>query len=1024
MALSRISRPLALFIVAMMVLPTVAFSGVASAEDGETRSNDGFRSFIEIEAQLVSLAENYSDIAVLYDLGDLYPNANGSTKTSHEGRHFWGLKISDNPRINESDEIDILYIGLHHAREWMTTEMMMWMIEHILADYGNNATITDIVDNRELWMFPVQNPDGFVYSETNERTWRKNRRDNGLPDVARNFGVDPNRNYGYEWGYDDIGSDPDPADDLYRGPYPFSEPCTQIVRDLALDINFDRAISFHTYTEVMGFPPAYKSIHVPHYPFFRELGRRMAVHNGYEYGDVADGTLYNVNGGFDDFMYYNVSCLSFTYEMNSDAQGGFYVDSSLIVPTCTMNYEAALEMAKAPDNLYEMFDAGIDGIVVDPRGVPLENVSVNVTLLADDALNITTGPDGRFSFHAPDKRFYDITVEKEGFSRMVDSYQAQWDDRLTEVTITIKDNVSPSIARVEARHEGVVGTEFGIGQEVRFDLYEASDEAGLEGVVTIQSVPAQYFHRRKPLTYDEATGTYFYLWNTDGLKPRNDYLVTTELWDIDDNRDKDGVTPEGPDLTLTLRDITPPMTPINLTVTELPEGRTLVLSWEANIDDTEAYTLERKVEPDGEWALLIELGKDELTFVNQGLENDVSYSFRLMAWDKVPLPSGWSVEITGTPHDSVPPGDVSGLSVTAPLIGGILELTWTESTDDAAVYVLYKDAGQGFEPLTILPRGVTEYTDLEVVNERTYHYRISALDASENEGSLSDPVIGLPRDQTPPSLPVVSPLPQLTNISEHLIEGTAEAGSKVVAMVNQEEVERYDVSSEGTFSGTITLDNGVNRISYKSIDAAMNPSGHTETFIVQVDLNAPRVTYSEPSVGQLDVPVDIEVAFVISESLVSDTVFGTLKNVDTGEIVPASIGYTGIIKSITVTPQTSLRMGAHYEVTVEGTDMAGNHLTGGILTFTTVKEEEPEPSVSGSFLMLLVIIGAIVVLMAVLALKFMGGKDPPLTQEQLKAPEEPSRSITFEGAPEYQEGYDPRSPGQGEPSDDQEWKEY
>jgi hypothetical protein len=273
---------------------------------------------------------------------------------------------------------------------------------------------------------------------------------------------------------------------------------------------------------------------------------------------------------------------------------------------------------------------------------------------------------------------------------------------------------------------------------------------------------------------------------------------------------------------------------------------------------------------------------------------------------------------------------------------------------------------------------------------------------------------------------VVSPLPELTNLSEHSIEGTAEANSTVVAMVNQEDVERYDVSPEGTFHGTITLDNGVNRVSYKSIDAAQNPSGHTEAVIVQVDLNAPRVTYSEPSVGQPNVPTEIEVAFVISESLVSNTVSGTLRYVDTGEIVPSSTGYSGTTKSITVTPQTALRKGAEYEVTVDGTDAAGNHLTGGMLTFKTVKEEEPDPTVSSSFLLLLVIIAVIVVLVAVLALRSTGGKEPPPEEEEMPPPEEPTISPAFEGVPEYQMGYDPRPPGQdlSEPSGDEDWKEY
>ncbi len=1009
----------ALIVVLVMVLPALAV--VVPAADGESRLNDGFRSFVEIEAQLRSLAENNSDIAVLYDLGDLYPNDNGTTKTTHEGRHFWGMKISDNPLINETEEPDILYVGMHHAREWMTTEMMMWLIEHILADYGTNSTITDIVDNRELWMFPVQNPDGFVYSES-VRDWRKNRRDNGLPDVGRNWGVDPNRNYGYKWGYDDTGSNPNPNNDLYRGPYPFSEPCTQIMRDMAYAVSFEMAISFHTYGDVMLYPTCYTRQHTPHNPFFRELGRRMAEHNGYEYGNVADGILYTVNGGFDDFMYFNTSCLPFTYEMNSAAQGGFYPDSSLIVPTCTMNYEAALELAKAPANLYHMFDGGINGTVVDPRGNPLEDVYVNISLLAGDALNFTTGPDGLFSFHAPDGRFYDITAEKDGYSRWSDSHQVRWDTNLTNVTITIKDNVPPMIARVEASHDGEVGTEFGIGQQVRIDVFEERGEVDLTGVITIQSVPAQYFHRRKPLSHDGATGSYYYLWDTSDLEPRNDYLVTTELWDIDENRDKDGVAPGGPDLTLTLRDITPPMVPINLSVEAQPEGGTLVMSWEANTDDTETYTLERRTGLDGEWSVLINLTEEETTFTDQGLENEVAYTYRLMAWDKVPLPSGWSVAVTGTPRDLVPPGEVLGLAINAPVIGGILEISWKDSTDDTATYVLYKDSGQGFEELGTFPRGVTRYTDTDVVNDQTYRYQVSSFDAAGNEGPRSPSVLGLPRDTTPPPLPQVDRLPELTNRSEHQVTGTAEANSTVIAMVNQEEAARFDVLPDGTFGGAMEFDDGINRVSFKCIDAALNPSGHTEPVLVHVDLNPPRVKYSEPGPGQRGIPVEVVVSFVISEALLTETVTATLTYADTGERVTIVFAYAESTKIITAAASTPLDKGRDYKVVVDGTDVAGNHLTGGELTFTTVKEEEPEPVVSGSMVMLLVAI-ILVIVVVVVVVKMMGGKEPPQEHAEMPPPEDPPTSTPPEGPPSYPQEYDPTPPGAEEPLEDGEWEE-
>jgi hypothetical protein len=1012
MALRPSARPIALILFLIMVLPTLAVAVPAAAED-EHRDNDGFHSFPEIITKFTSAAENHSDIAVLYDLGKLYPNDNGTTKTSHEGRHFWAMKISDNPHINETDEPDILYVGLHHAREWMTTEMMVWLMEHILADYGTNDTITQIVDTREIWLFPVLNPDGFVWTET-QRTWRKNRRDNGDGSI----GVDPNRNYGYEWGHDDTGSSPDPSNDLYRGPYAFSEPCTQVMRDFALDVGFDIGISFHTYTEVMGFPPAYDRFHVPDYPFFRELGRRQSFWNGYDYGDVADGILYEVNGGFDDWMYFNTSALTFTYEMNSLAQGGFYVDSSYIVPTCTMNYEAALEIAKAPANLYDMFDGGISARVIDPRGEPVEGATVHVELVGDDTLDLVTGPNGTFEFHAPYERFYQIDVTKEGFSSHFESYQVLWRDRFTTINITIKDNVAPTIDRVSASHEGEPASEFGIGHQVRIDLWEASNESGLEGVVSIESFGAQYFHRRKPLTWDEDTSAYTYTWDTAGLKPRTDYLVTTELWDIDDNKDKDGVMAGQPDLTLTLLDITPPMVPVNLTLTAPPGGGTLVVSWEANTDDTEAYTLQRRWGPDGQWAFLINLTKDETSFRDQGLDNDVAYSYRLLAWDRVPLPSGWSEEATGTPRDLIPPMALQGLGVFAPPEGGSLVISWDEATDDAAVYVLYRDAGGGFEALAEFARGTLTYTDLDVLNDKGYFYKVSAKDTSGNEGLPSSTVLGMPLDVTAPGLPVVEPLPDLTNISVHQVSGTAEPFSYVVAVVDQEEAGRFDVEADGSFTGTVELENGINRVSFKCFDRSLNPSGSTNPKLVQVDLNSPYVTSTVPVLEQVEVLVTDIVSFTVSESLVDSKVSGRLEIMKTGATVPATVTYSTLTKTISVTPTTELKKGTEYRVIVDGTDLAGNHLTGGLLTFTTERPEEPEPAIGSSMLLVMLILVVVAALAALLLVMRM--RKPPQEAGDPGHAWEPEPAEQPRDTGEY----DPRAPEDLEVTQSTEWDEY
>ena len=960
-----------IFLALMMVLSAGALGALgegSSTDDGETRSIDGYRTLQEVEDQLRSLAENYSDIAVLYDLGELYPNGDGSTKTSWDGHHFWAIKVSDNPTIEEPDEPNLLYVGMHHAREWMSVEMMMYLLEHILPGYSTNQTIRDYVDTREMWFFPMLNPDGFAYTQEDpsQRMWRKNRRDNGDGE----WGVDPNRNYAYAWAYDNMGSSGQTNDPLYRGPAPFSEPCTQIMRDLALDIVFVGAISFHTYSELIIFPWAYRDEHALHYRLMKELGKRMATFNGYEYGDTKDGTLYNSNGAWDDWMYNATGTLSFTFELNTVAQN-HNPPASAIQPTCSMNYEAALVLAEFADDYYAMFDGGIEGTVQDPRGNPIEGASVHVALLGDDSLDFVTGPDGKFSFHAPYDLFYTIRVEYDGYSSALDNIQVLWRDRYTRVNLTIHDNVAPVIAQVQATHDGEVGTTFGIGEEVRIDLWEAQNETGLQGEVTIQNVAVQYFHRRKPLIWDATKGSYHYVWNTSDLKPASDYLVSTELWDIDGNRDKDGVVIGMPDLRLDLRDITPPMAPIGLEVSAPPEGGTLNLVWGANMDDTQLYTLERRVGTAGEWTFLINLTKEDIDFADGGLTNDVSYFYRIMAWDAVPLPSLWSDIVEGVPMDTIPPGEVTGLSVNAPVEGGRLVLSWTGNTDDSAQYVLERDDGPGFTELAVLARGENGYVDSGLENGKVYFYRICAIDASGNRGSDCVPVLGMPQDLTPPKPPVVQPLPALTNLSEHPVKGTAEPNASVVVVIGGEVRATIPVGENGTFEGTVTLANGINRVRFRTIDPALNPSGLTAEAIVQVDVNPPRVTSSQPFPDQTGVLVTETVLVAISEALVRESLEARLLYAETGVEVPSAFQYDTVSKTISLYSTTKLEKDTTYRIVVDGTDTAGNHLEGGSFDFMTEHEEVQESEI-GYGLIVAIILAVIIVVAMVFVLRHQG----------------------------------------------------
>jgi hypothetical protein len=1006
-----------------MLVSSLAVFPTSVGADGESRKIDDYlsdyihyRDFDEVLEDMRAVATNHSDIVAMYDLGELFPHDNGTTKLSWNGNHFWALKISDNPTINESHEPKILYVGIHHAREWMVPEVLMYQIETIMLQYGTNASITELVDTREMWYVPIMNPDGFIYSHDGARMWRKNRRDNG----DGTFGVDPNRNYGYMWGIDDAGSSPNNNSETYRGPYPFSEPCTQIIRDLGTAINFTAAISWHSWQDTVTFPWSYVKQHCDEYLLLKHMARTMAFCNGYQYGDITDGLLYEVNGGFTDWFYANRSTYAFTIEVNSAADGRFNPPVSLILPTCEENLEVPLILARYADDYYRLFQSGIKARVVDPRGNPIEGAHVTAERLAGDIFEFTTNASGGFSYVAPWARSYRVIVEKEGYSSFNDTLWVDWEDRLTEFNITIRDIVPPIIDKVEASHEGSVGTSFGIGQEVRIDLFERFNESGLEGTVTIQSVPAQYFNRQRPLTWDVDTQSYYYLWNTTDLKPRSDYLVTTQLWDIDDNKDKDGVVMGQPDLKLELRDITPPMMPENLTVEVQPEGKRLLLRWNPNDDDTETYNLERSKATEGDWAFLINLTKEETEFMDFGLENDVKYFYRLRAWDKAPLPSLWSLVISAVPKDTVPPGVVEGLSTNAPSAGRHLELAWLESSDDTVEYVLYRDDGEGFEELAVVPRGTTFYTDTELVNDKLYLYRISAKDMSGNEGPVSISIQGTPKDTLAPEKPVVEPLPELTNQLEQTVRGTAEPSATVEVRSNQALVGTVPVGEDGAFEGVVTLIEGTNRVQFQVRDPSENPSGLTPEMLVRVDVNPPAVKSSIPVAGQQDVPVDVTVEISLTEAVVQSTLTVKLLDDDTGSVIDSSHTYDEQTRMINVFPTRELELGQKIIVVVDGSDPAGNALTGGAFNFTTVPPEAESSGVGMGLILALVLVIIIAVVGGLAYLKMRskpelgegGGEPSARSQFDIQKPiviaeDEPSP----EPMPEFQVG-------------DDKWEEY
>ncbi|MEW5924943.1 MAG: M14 family zinc carboxypeptidase [Candidatus Zixiibacteriota bacterium] len=270
-----------------------------------------------------------------------------------EGRDMWAVKISDNPGLDE-DEPEILFGAAIHCREVITPEVLFYFMDYLTNNYKTDPEAAFLVDNREMWFIPLINPDGYYYNELTDPDgggmWRKNRRNNG----DGTYGVDLNRNFGYEWGYDDEGSSPYPSDPTYRGSAPFSEPETQNVRDFIISHNFVMTINYHSYGNYALYPWSYDEYYAVDHDIYSVLGDSAASFNGYTPGTAWE-VLYTVNGGSDDWGYGEQTlkdkCFALTLEVGS-YEDNFWPAVERIPELVSENLQPNLFFANIVGNVY------------------------------------------------------------------------------------------------------------------------------------------------------------------------------------------------------------------------------------------------------------------------------------------------------------------------------------------------------------------------------------------------------------------------------------------------------------------------------------------------------------------------------------------------------------------------------------------------------------------------------------------------------------------------------------------------
>ncbi|KAI9207380.1 uncharacterized protein BJ171DRAFT_439658 [Polychytrium aggregatum] len=282
----------------------------------------------------------------IHELQDKHPHLIQSFTVGQtfEGRDIHGFKVHNNASSAHPVR-DIVFHGGHHAREWIGPAVVVYMLTELVEKYSHDERITALVDTFRFHIIPVLNVDGFVYTHTHNRMWRKNRQPNNLFCI----GTDPNRNWGYKWG--EKGSSTNPCREDYQGPFAFSAPESKNMANYLAQLapNVVSYIDWHAFGQMWMYPygaDCDRSVE----PVIGEAAQAAAkalksVHGTkYAVGSICN-VIYVASGSSIDWAYTSAN-VTFAYgvELRDTGKHGFLLPPDQIIPTAEETFEGALTL--------------------------------------------------------------------------------------------------------------------------------------------------------------------------------------------------------------------------------------------------------------------------------------------------------------------------------------------------------------------------------------------------------------------------------------------------------------------------------------------------------------------------------------------------------------------------------------------------------------------------------------------------------------------------------------------------------
>ncbi|XP_071639658.1 zinc carboxypeptidase-like [Temnothorax longispinosus] len=296
--------------------------------------------------------KHYHTLEEIYDnleeLAKKYPHrvqvvVGGRT---YEGREIKGVKI-----ISSEEKSGIFIEGGIHAREWISPTTVMYILHQLLT--SEDSDVRYVADNHNWFIFPVFNPDGYVFSHIKDRLWRKTRK----PSSGTCIGSDLNRNWDYHWNT--TGTSNNPCDDDYPGSKPFSEiEIKSISEYMKSNLHrFNCYISFHGFSQRLMFPYGHTDERINSYDELYRVGStalealKRRYNTQYMIGSI--GEFHQLSGLSVDYIADVFDKLIvYMYELRDKGEYGFLLPPEQIIPTGEEALDSLIAIFKALSSGY------------------------------------------------------------------------------------------------------------------------------------------------------------------------------------------------------------------------------------------------------------------------------------------------------------------------------------------------------------------------------------------------------------------------------------------------------------------------------------------------------------------------------------------------------------------------------------------------------------------------------------------------------------------------------------------------